>query len=206
MYPVLVSLDPPPGKGWEWALELVEKLKDLVWGFKVGWPLILEGKDNLEKIDSRVVLDLKLADIGYTMRNIISRLRGDAVIAHSFVGYKTALDILKEETVKRDMELYLVISMSHKGSREFIDRHIKEFIRLAYIVADGVIAPATRPNVLRLVRRYWPKKILSPGIGAQGAPPCSALKLGADVEIVGRAVTRSDDPISFLKSNYSQCS
>ena len=206
MYPVLVSLDPPPGKGWDWALKLVEELKDLVWGFKVGWPLILEGKDNLEKIDSRVVLDLKLADIGYTMRNIISRLSGDAVIAHSFVGYKTALDILKEETAKRDMELYLVISMSHKGSKEFVDRHVKEFIRLAYIVADGVIAPATRPNVLRLARRYWPKKILSPGIGAQGAPPCSALKLGADIEIVGRALTRSDDPISFLDSNYSQCS
>ena len=206
MYPVLVSLDPPPGKGWNWALELVKKLKDKVWGFKVGWPLIIEGKENLEKIDSRIVLDLKLADIGYTMRNVISRLRGDAVIAHAFVGYQTALEILREETAKRDMELYLVVSMSHRGSKEFIDRHVKEFIKLAYLVADGVVAPATRLDVLRLVRRYWPKTIISPGIGAQGAPPCSALRAGADLEIVGRALTRSDDPLGFLESYYAQCS
>ena len=206
MYPVLVSLDPPPGKGWEWAMSLVDVLKGRVWGFKVGWPLLLEGKEQLKNIGARVVLDLKLADIGYTMRNIVRRLEGNAVIAHAFVGYEKALDMLKEELEKRDMELYLVISMSHPGSKEYIDKHVKEFIRLAYLVADGLVAPATRPEMIRLARRYWSKKILSPGVGAQGARPCSAIREGADIEIVGRALTRSNDPIRFLEENYSECS
>jgi len=36
--------------------------------------------------------------------------------------------------------------------------------------------------------------IISPGVGAQGAPFGSAIRAGADYEIVGRAIYASQDP------------
>lgn len=59
----------------------------------------------------------------------------------------------------------------------------------------GVVAPATRPWVIGIVRReLGPVKILSPGVGAQGAEPGAALRHGADYEIVGRLILGSRDP------------
>jgi orotidine-5'-phosphate decarboxylase len=86
--------------------------------------------------------------------------------------------------------------MSHKGSAEFIDRHVEEFSELARKVgAWGIIAPATRPNVLKRIRAFVGNniKILAPGIGTQGAEPGTAICNGADYEIVGRAITHTEN-------------
>ncbi len=202
MLPVIVALDPPENEGWEWALKIAKELEGLVKAFKVGWPLLLEGNrvDELKEY-GEVVADLKLADIGATMVNVVKRINADAFIAHAFVGRRGALDELRAALTGK--KLYLVASMSHPGSTEFIDRHYKEFVVMAYSVADGLVAPATRTDVLRKIRSIWPKEIISPGVGTQGAKPCSALRSGADYEIVGRSVTRSEDPAKKLKEMYS---
>jgi len=202
MYPVIVALDPREGEGWDWALEIAKQLKDKVIAFKVGWPLLLEGNkvEELKKY-GHVIADLKLADIGATMKNIVKRINADSFIAHPFVGWRGAIDELREEL--KGKKLYLVISMSHSGSVEFLDKHWREFLLLAYRSADGIVAPATRPEVIRRARAYWPKEIISPGVGVQGAEPCSALRNGADTEIVGRAVTRSKDPLKRLEELYA---
>lgn len=202
MYPVIVALDPPKGKGWKWTLSVAEKLSGKVKAFKVGWPLLLEGNRVGELREfGEVIADLKLADIGATMVNVVERVDADAFIAHAFVGYRGALEELKESL--RDRKLYLVASMSHPGSREFIDLHYREFVLKAYLLADGLVAPATRIEVLKRIRSMWPKEIISPGVGAQGAKPCTALRAGANYEIVGRAVTRAEDPERALKELYS---
>ncbi|UXD21319.1 orotidine 5'-phosphate decarboxylase [Ignicoccus pacificus DSM 13166] len=202
MYPVIIALDPPPGKGWEWAFDIASKLKGKVKAFKVGWPLLLEG-NRVEELKEYgpVIADLKLADIGATMIKVVKRVEADAFIAHAFVGYEGALKELREELEGK--KLYLVASMSHPGSVHFIDKHWREFLLLAYLVADGLVAPATRTSVLREIRKYWSKEIISPGIGAQGARPCEALRAGADYEIVGRSVTLSEDPAKTLEEMYS---
>ncbi len=207
MLPVLLSLDPPPGEGWEWALRIAEETKDLVAGFKIGWPLLLEGKERLRELKEKgfVVADLKLADISFTMINIVRRIDADAFIAHAFVGRRRGLRELKEELEKEGKELYVVVAMSHSGADEGVNKHWRENVLIAYEVADGVVAPATKPELLKAVRRVWPRKLLTPGVGVQGAKPCSALELGADLEIVGRAVTRSENPRDRLISLYSSC-
>ncbi|ABU82534.1 orotidine 5'-phosphate decarboxylase / HUMPS family protein [Ignicoccus hospitalis] len=205
--PVVISLDPPKDKGWDWALGIAEEMKDLVVAFKVGWPLLLEGKEKLGTLREMapVVLDLKLADISFTMINIIRRLEFDAVIAHAFVGREKALRELREELNKQDKELYLVVAMSHKGADELLNRMWRENVLIAYELADGIVAPATRPELLVKIRKVWPRKVLSPGVGVQGARPCSAVKLGADAEIIGRTVTRNPSPREYLLRLYSGC-
>lgn len=207
MLPVLVSLDPPPDKGWEWALKVANEVSDVVTGFKIGWPLLLEGRDGLRELRELglVVADLKLADISFTMINIVKRIECDAIIAHAVVGRKRGLRELKEELEKEGKELYLVVAMSHKGADEVLNKLWRLNLMIAYEVADGVVAPATRPKLLREVRKYWPKKILSPGIGVQGARPCSAIANGANLEIIGRTVTRNPSPRDYLIRLYSSC-
>jgi orotidine-5'-phosphate decarboxylase len=77
--------------------------------------------------------------------------------------------------------------------------------------ARGVVAPATRPERIRLIRSIiGDKLIISPGVGAQGGSAGEALQAGADYLIVGRSVYESEDPLASTKelldqiqSNYS---
>ena len=185
---------------------IVESLAPMVSGFKVGLPLLISrGAETLASIRSRaggamVIADLKLADIGDVMVETVKAVERyvDAVIAHSFVGYSGAIEQLKAYLDSKGIKLVLVASMSHAGSGEVYDRaldYIVEVVRRAD--PWGVVAPATRPAVVsvlreRLGQRY---RILAPGVGAQGAKPGDALCAGADYEIVGRAVMASRDPV-----------
>lgn len=79
----------------------------------------------------------------------------------------------------------------------FTAKHAEEMARLGVECGvDGFIAPATRPERIRAVRSIVGdgKKILSPGVGAQGGKASDAIRAGADYAIVGRAIYGSADP------------
>lgn len=208
---IIVAMDPSRDLRsreslYNWINRVVDDTRDLVYGYKVGLPLLLSGGvESFEYIKKRsggkfLIADLKLADIGDIMTISINYLREvgvDGVIAHVFIGYEDALDKLSRVLRENGMKLILVVSMSHRGSTQFIDKHIDEFIEVAVkCEAWGVVAPATRPEVISYVRSRLGGgvKILSPGIGAQGASPGSAICSGADYEIIGRLITHSENP------------
>ncbi|MGC8975831.1 MAG: orotidine 5'-phosphate decarboxylase / HUMPS family protein, partial [Thermoprotei archaeon] len=113
-----------------------------------------------------------------------------------------ALDILVKKSGELGVRPILVVSMSHQGSTEFIDKHLSEFVEAALeLRVWGVVAPATRRGVISRVRELAGSelRIFSPGVGAQGAEPGSAICSGADYEIVGRAVTSSSNPREALE-------
>lgn len=200
---IIIALDPPPEENLDiWIQDRYENLKDLVYGFKIGLPAIIKhGTEHLAKhfknYEGLLIADLKLADIGDIMSMVtkVLRLAGfNAIIAHSFTGYRQGLDILARTCRDLDLKLISVVSMSHEGSKEFIDKHLDEFIELAKLVGSwGVVAPATRPEIVRYIRSKIGSsiKILSPGIGMQGAKPGDGLCAGADFEIIGRSITHA---------------
>ncbi|MEL9940130.1 MAG: orotidine-5'-phosphate decarboxylase [Ignisphaera sp.] len=202
---LIVALDPPNYVDVvEWIERRYNELKDIVQGFKLGLPAIIRvGVETISKIfkeyNGLLIADLKLADIGDIMALTASILKEhgfNAVIAHAFVGYKQAIDELSNVCKKEGLKLILVVSMSHKGSEEFLDRHLEGFIEVARIAgAWGLVAPATRPMIIKKVREVVDSemKILSPGVGVQGAEPGTALCHGADYEIVGRAIAYADN-------------
>ncbi len=203
---LIVALDPVrKGNAVSWGRELVSEVRSLAAGFKIGIPLLVRaGIDGCKKIfygySGLLIADLKLADVGDIMASTVEELSEagvSAVIAHAFVGRLEALDRLAEKCEELGVKLILVVSMSHRGSEEFIDRHLEEFVELSLSLnAWGVVAPATRPKVISRVRELMGSraKILSPGIGVQGAQPGTAICAGADYEIVGRAITASSNP------------
>ncbi|BBD71961.1 orotidine 5'-phosphate decarboxylase [Sulfodiicoccus acidiphilus] len=191
--------------------EVVEELRGEAWGVKIGIPLLLRvGVANTRELVrgwENVICDLKLADVESTMVSTVEALGGlcGGVIAHALVGRDGALDGLKRSLEENKVSLYLLVSMSHKG---WDDSTLEAALKVAEAVdPEGLVGPATRPWVLRRVREAFPHKlILSPGVGAQGASPGDGLCAGADVEIVGRTIYTSPDPVEALRKikTYAQ--
>jgi len=209
---LVVALDTLRDQGRGDSLrKIVEEVSPHVSGFKVGLGLLLEnGLEVISKVkkfsEREVIVDLKLADIGDVMASILRLLADsgvDAVIAHGFVGVIDALDKLVFEAEKQGVNVILVISMSHRGSEKYIDKHFEELLQDAVqLGVRGVVVPATKPYLITRARRALGERvyIYSPGVGVQGARPGDALCAGADYEIIGRLITTSSDPSSAART------
>ncbi|HDD66137.1 MAG TPA: orotidine 5'-phosphate decarboxylase [Nitrososphaeria archaeon] len=184
------------------CLTLLEALKDLAVGVKIGLPLTLKiGFEGVAEIlesfkqDFYMIADFKLSDIPEIIQLTLNELRRigfDAAITHLFQG--------GVPSIKRSLDLFGVVAMSHPSAK-LIEENFENLVREAVEAGvDGVVVGATKPDLLKRARSLLPDKtILSPGVVAQGAEPASALRSGGDFEIVGRALTRSPEPASSAR-------
>jgi orotidine-5'-phosphate decarboxylase len=183
----------------EKALAIAKAVSEHVDAVKINWPLILSaGPDMINKLSdsTEVICDFKVADIPNTVSLIVSQAvaRGaSAVIVHAFTGEDSMTAAVQ---AAGKAEIYAVTEMSHPGGAMFTAKHAEEMARLGVKCgASGFIAPATRPERIAAIRSIvGNKKILSPGVGAQGGSASSAILAGADYVIVGRAIYKADDP------------
>jgi orotidine-5'-phosphate decarboxylase len=205
---VIIAVDPSPGTSLDRWVSLASSLCDLVAGFKVGLPFMFSyGASGLRALrgscDGLLIADFKLADVEHVMVSTLSHVIGyvDGVIAHSFIGLKGGLEGLKGYLDSVGVRLILVISMSHEGSLDVIDVNIDRLLWVAGRLKPwGLVAPATRPQVISHVRGRAPwAVILAPGVGVQGARPGDGIRAGADYEIVGRLVTETSKPVEVVK-------
>ena len=187
-------------------------------GVKVGLPLLLKKGTELlrdiAKLARRAgvlgVADFKLADIGDVMSSsleAIAELGYSVAIVHAFVGVRGGLEALVDRASKLGVNVALLISMSHEGSKEFYDRHFSEFLKIARELGVwGVVVPATRPRLVSEARASLGSstKILSPGVGVQGAKYGTAICHGANYEIIGRSVVKAPDPFNAAREVISE--
>jgi orotidine-5'-phosphate decarboxylase len=92
--------------------------------------------------------------------------------------------------------------MSHPGATEFFRGGIAEKIARMAIEcgADGIIAPATRPERVKALRKIvGNRKILSPGVGAQGGDADAVADLVNGI-IVGRQIYTAEKPGEAAKA------
>ncbi|MEM2866716.1 MAG: orotidine 5'-phosphate decarboxylase / HUMPS family protein [Candidatus Hadarchaeales archaeon] len=186
------------------ARELLSQLSDRVAGIKLGLPSLLaygpEGVRRLmEGIEGPFICDLKMADIGYVDRLVAEEVFGlgfEALIAHAFIGIREGLGEVVGLARERGKGVLAVCAMSHRGAEEYLNRHYLELVEASLSAGvDGLVLPATFPELLREARRRHPEALIfSPGVGVQGSPFGSALRAGADFEIVGRALVFSPSP------------
>lgn len=197
----------------ERALSLVKSLENYLDAIKVGYPLILSAGLGIVKeisVFAPVIADLKIADIPNTNRLICEAVLSagaKGLIAHSFTG-SDSLKACVECAASYGAQVFAVTEMSHPGAKEFMAPLAEKMARLAVDAgADGVVAPATRPERIRLIRSIVGDKIIiSPGVGVQGGSAGAALEAGADYLIIGRSVTSSEDPLAALKLITSEVS
>ena len=188
------------------ALSLAARLCPYFDAIKIGYPLILAaGLGVVKGIASiaPVIADLKVADIPNTNRLICQaafQAGASGVIAQAFPG-KDSLLACAEVAAENGADLYVVTEMSHPGAEMFMAPQAERMARLAAEVgAAGVVAPATRPERIRLIRSIIGERtIISPGVGAQGGSAGAALEAGADYIIVGRSIYGAEDPEAAAK-------
>ena len=190
----------------EQALSLAGQLKDHFDAIKIGYPLILSaGLGIVTEISATlpVIADLKVADIPNTNRLICEAVLGagaSGIIAQAFPG-KDSLQACAKSAADHGADLFVVTEMSHPGAELFMAPLAERMARLAVEAgASGVVAPATRPERIKLIRSIIGERIIiSPGVGAQGGSAGEALLAGADYLIVGRSIYEAEDPVASAK-------
>ena len=184
------------------ALKIVKAAAPHLDAIKLGYPLVLscglEIATEFEEFDLPLIADFKVADIPNTNRLIAEQVfdAGFAsIICHGFIGedsIRACVDVAEDY----GGACFVVAEMSHPGATMFFHGGTAEKIaELAMECgADGIIAPATRPERTTALRKIVGKrKILSPGVGAQGGDAAAVAKI-ADGIIVGRAIYEAEDP------------
>jgi len=195
------------------ALRIARACAPQIDAIKIGYPLVLsEGLSiahDLLPLDLPLIADFKVADIPNTNELICTQaLRAgfSAVIAHAFPG-GDSLSACVRVAHANGGACYAVAEMSHPGGEEFFHAGIAE--RLAALAvqcgADGIIAPATRPERVRQLREIVGSlEILSPGVGAQGGDP-GEIKDLVDGIIVGRSIYGAKDPAGAAEEFARRC-
>ena len=186
------------------AIRIASQCAPYIDAIKIGYPLVLSSgltvARDLAATSLPLIADFKVADIPNTNHLIAEQVFScgfSALICHGFPGSDSA-EACIESAHDHGGECYLVAEMSHPGAEEFFHGGVAEKIAdlAVRLGADGIIAPATRPARVRLLREIvGTKKIYSPGIGTQGGD--AAIMAGlVDGIIVGRQIYLSPDPAS----------
>lgn len=199
------------------ALDVTEKNKALriahacaphIDAIKIGYPLVLATGlsivADLKKENLPIIADFKVADIPNTNQLICEQVFGagcSGIICHGFTG----IDSMKAcvgVAHHHNGACYVVAEMSHPGGKEFFSGGVAEQIASNAMIAgaDGIIAPATRPDRVKVLRGFvGTKKILSPGIGTQGGDANAVARI-VDGIIVGRSIYEAADPAGAAQS------
>lgn len=182
------------------ALKIAGEVRPYIDAIKIHWPIILSnGLGVVPEISklAPVIIDAKLSDIPNTNRMACELMlsRGaTGVICQGFAGEDSIT-----ACIETGLEVFVLVEMTHPGSLRFISGFSEEIASMAREVgAPGIVAPGNRPERIARYRSIvGPElRILCPGIGAQGGSPGDAIAAGADFEIVGRSIYRSEDPAS----------
>ncbi len=162
--------------------------------YKYGIGIIKEIKENF---DIPIICDFKLMDIPDIAEEIIrmgAENGMDGAMIWGLAGYET---IYKCISSFPDIMIFLLTEYTH--SVEAIKADVgNEMAEMAVeLGAYGIQAPATRPNRIIELRKIIGKdlKIISCGVGYQGTPYGVAIRHGADFEIIGRSIYKSQNPV-----------
>jgi orotidine-5'-phosphate decarboxylase len=198
---------------FEKALEIAKKLSGKVWGFKLNSLLHGGGWLGLLNEHGRLMFDPKLYDTPSTIANTLKEFipyHPEYITIHASAGkraLKMALDTVKETVEKFDRcKIVAVTALTSFTEQETFHAHGCDrgaaVLRLGHIAEEAgvhgiVCSTKDFPWVQHLkVLKFCPGIRLEPiddddqAVTSDGA--------GADFVIVGRPITRAEDPVAAL--------
>lgn len=223
MNPILVALDISDISRAE---TLAKSVEPFVGGFKVGLELLMsEGHaavERIAKLGKPVFADAKLHDIPNTVQQAANRLGLSGarwVTAHASGG-REMLEAAAEglsagggSSTTGILAVTVLTSMDEETLTQIgVNRSVlRQTLRLSRVAdearSEGVICS---PHEVSAVKREYPELLaVTPGIRPADVDkhdqkrvttPTQALSLGADLLVVGRAITASPDPIAAAKT------
>ena len=195
--PDLVELDE--------CLKILDKCCKFFSAVKIGnITLYKYGIKALQQIKSHfdipVICDFKLMDIPDIAVEIVGLGAANGMDGAMIWG------LAGDETISRcissfpDLMIFVLTEYTH--TPDVINEKTSDNLAsmAAQLGAYGIQAPATRPYRISKLRKIVGEKlkIISCGVGYQGTPYGTAVKFGADFEIIGRAIYQA--PNSILES------
>jgi orotidine-5'-phosphate decarboxylase len=185
------------------ASSIVQAISDSIDAIKLGYPLVLaEGlgiaKTLSDASELPLIADFKVADIPNTNHLIAEQVFAagfSSIICHGFPGADTVM-ACTDAAHDAGGKCFVVCEMSHPGAPTFYHGGVAEQIAKMAMEAgaDGIIAPATRPERVQILRDIVQSALIySPGIGTQGGDASKIADL-VDGMIVGRSIYEAEDP------------
>lgn len=211
--PLIIALDVETTSR---ALELVEQIGPAAEFYKVGMELYaIAGMDFVSQLGSfgkKVFLDLKLYDIGETVKRATREIaKNEAVTFLTVHGSRAVMRAAVEGRGARDTNLLAVTVLTSFDQDDLADLGysvpVSDLVQLRVRKAkesgmDGIVCS---PLEVARVREIGGSrlKLVTPGVRSSGesvgdqkrvATPAEAIAAGADYLVIGRQVTRANDP------------
>ncbi|MFZ0590371.1 MAG: orotidine-5'-phosphate decarboxylase [Bryobacteraceae bacterium] len=210
--PIIIALDVETPDA---ARRLIEEIGDGADFYKVGMELYAVGGmafvEELVSRGKRVFLDLKLYDIGETVKRATRQIVKAGVTFLTVHGSKALMRAAVEGRGDAATQLLAVTVLTSFDQQDLADlgytTPLSEVVALLVNKAvasgvDGVVCSAVElANVRRIAGSKL--KLVTPGVRSAGAPvgdqkrvatPAEAIRNGADYLVIGRQVTRASDP------------
>jgi orotidine-5'-phosphate decarboxylase len=197
------------------ARDLVTALGGSVDFYKVGMELYAaSGMDFVRELiaqGKRVFLDMKYYDIGETVKRAVAQVARSGVSLLTVHGSSTVMKAAVEGRGQADLKLLAVTVLTSFDQTDLADLGytctVSELVdlRVRNAVRAGVDGVVCSPLEVKRVRQIsGPAMLLvTPGVRSAGAAvgdqkrvatPADAIRDGASYLVIGRQVTRSDDP------------
>ena len=221
MYPkkVIVALD---SNDLSKIKKIVTKLKSEVYAFKIGYEFFLnygiKGYKEIKKISPKIFLDLKLHDIPNTVSKgikAIEKLKPLLTTIHISGGDEMMRASIIERKKTKILGVSVLTSLDSRQTKKYyneknIKNLVKKFVKQARKLGlDGIVCS---PKEIKYVRQETGKNflIVTPGIRINKSErkkddqkrvlsPIQAIKLGANLIVIGRPITKSNNPLESLK-------
>ncbi len=209
---LIVALDvPTPDE----ARLLIEQLGDAVGFYKIGYRLAFAGgldlAAELKRADKKVFLDLKLHDIGNTVREGVESVAGLGLDFLTVHAYPQTMRGAAEGRGDSALRLLAVTALTSYDDADLRDAGyamaVRDLVRLRAEQArvsglDGIVCSAAETALVRDV--VGPGMVIvTPGIRPAGGDagdqkrtltPGQAVRAGVDHMVVGRPIILSPDP------------
>jgi orotidine-5'-phosphate decarboxylase len=209
---MIVALDVPTLRE---AYNIVTTLGDAASFYKIGYRLAFAGgfglAEELTREGKKVFLDLKLHDIGNTVREgveSLSRLDLSFLTVHA---YPQTMRGAVEGRQNKALGLLAVTALTSYDDDDLHDAGyrmaVRDLVRLraqqaAITGIDGIVCSAAEAQIVR--EAITPRMVIvTPGIRPAGAvsgdqkrtlTPTEALRAGVDHMVIGRPIIRAADP------------
>jgi orotidine-5'-phosphate decarboxylase len=210
--PIIVALDVPSAQD---ARSIVGRLGDSVGIYKVGMELYaaagMEFVRELTGEGKDVFLDMKFYDIGETVKRAVRQVAGAGVRFLTVHGSGTVMRAAAEGAEGSPLQLLAVTVLTSFDKDDLADLgypcEVTDLVRLRVRKArqSGVSGIVCSPLEVAAVREIAGSEavLVTPGVRSAGASkgdqkrvatPAEAVKNGANYLVIGRQITRAEDP------------
>ena len=217
--PIFVALDVDDDKK---AVELSQKLKPYVGGFKLGPRLTVRyGQDLIKEVSKvgPVIVDNKYYDIPSTVeQSVRSSFEAGASFCtvHAICGDDCLKRLAAIETELADDRLFKVLAVTVLTSVPADDARAlrnKVFSMARHVFEAGLSGLVSSAQEVAKLRQHFPDSfLLTPGIRFMNErhedqkrvmDPAGAIAHGASAIVVGRPVCQAADPVKVAQSYYA---